>query len=36
MGDNAAADGVILYEYTITIKVIDPPLCIYSPVSILT
>ena len=36
MGDIAALDGVILYEYTITIKVIDPPLCIYSPVSVLT
>jgi hypothetical protein len=36
MWDNAAADGVILYEYTITIRVINPPLCIYSPVSILT
>jgi len=36
MGDVSALDGVILYGFTITIKVIDGPLCIYSPVSVLT
>lgn len=36
MGDTANGDWVILYNYTITIKVIDPPLCIYSPVGVLT